>query len=126
MQSRNIVVTTGLSGLLLGLLVAVGVLLDRPVLAALGGSGLGLLILLLQVDTWRRVRGIRRFVRDEIRRGAATAPALPTAPAVTAEDVTGAVRVMQAQYTGRMDRMQTSLDEALASLAEHRSASDER
>lgn len=126
MQSRNIVVTTGLSGLLLGLLVVVGVLLDRPVLAALGGSGLGLLILLLQVDTWRRVRGIRRFVRDEIRRGAATAPALPTAPAVTAEDVTGAVRVMQAQYTGRMDRMQTSLDEALASLAEHRSASDER
>lgn len=126
MQSRNIVVTTGLSGLLLGLLVVVGVLLDRPVLAALGGSGLGLLILLLQVDTWRRMRGMRRFVRDEIRRGAATAPALPTAPAVTAEDVTGAVRVMQAQYTGRMDRMQTSLDEALASLAEHRSASDER
>lgn len=74
-------------------------------------------VLVVAVDADRRVRGLRPYIRAEVARGgggALTAAATP--PPVTDADITGAVRVLQAQYTGRLDRMQTSVEETLAQL----------
>lgn len=114
----------GLLALAVGGLVVLGVYLQRDVLVLLGVWALGSLILLVQLDTWRRTRSLRRYVRDQVRAAAHTDQSPPSsgvhpAPAPTAapEDVIGAVRLLQAQYVGRLDRMQTSLEDALAELA---------
>ncbi|WP_143553961.1 hypothetical protein [Serinicoccus sp. CUA-874] len=111
-------------GLLLALLVVLGVALDSPSLTAAAAGLLGAAILTVQVDTWRRIRTQRTMLRDEIRRavghGFAGDPG-PARPAVRHEDVVGAVQVMQAQYTGRLDRMQRMLEDALPRSAPGRS-----
>lgn|GEM_PF-5456177 len=108
------------AGLVLALLLVLGVALDQPVLAAAAGGLLGVLVLAMQLDSWRRVRSLRNFVRDEIRRSAGPASAEPApttaAPAASQADLLGAVQLLQAQYTGRLDRMQVALDDALARL----------
>lgn len=128
MRPRLVPLAGGVIGLVLGLGVVVGTALEAWVLVAAAGSVLGAAILLVQVDTWRRTRSLRNFVRDQLRRGVPVtgvpaAPAAP-APAATQEDVIGAVRMMQAQYTGRLDRMQRSLEEALSQLASQRRGPD--
>lgn len=110
-----------LVGLFLGGLMVVGVVLEMWVLAAAAGALLGAAILAVQVDTLRRTRSLRNFVRDEIRRSLADgAQRAAVEPMVTQEDVVGAVRLLQAQYTGRLDRMQRGIDEALVELAAQR------
>lgn len=69
--------------------------------------------LVVALDADRRVRSLRPYIRDEVTRGGPAAPA-QVAPPVSEVDVIGAVRVLQAQYTGRLDRMQAALDEAVA------------
>ncbi|WP_151523737.1 hypothetical protein [Serinicoccus kebangsaanensis] len=108
---------------LLTLLLVVGTWQEQWVLVSLAAGVFGALILVVQVDTWRRTRTLRNYLRDEIRRSGAQpvvapAPSAPRhrAPAPTQDDVLGVVRVMQAQYTGRLDRMQTTLEHALAQL----------
>ena len=64
---------------------------------------------------------MRNFRRDEIRRAGGERPGATTVvqprPAdVTRDDVLGVVRVMQAQYTGRLDRLQTAVEQALSEL----------
>ncbi|USQ80058.1 hypothetical protein NF556_21140 [Ornithinimicrobium faecis] len=73
-------------------------------------------VLIVAMDADRRVRGLRPYIRAEVARGAAVPTSAATPPTVSDADITGAVRVLQAQYTGRLDRMQTSVDEALAQL----------
>jgi hypothetical protein len=126
-RPRLVPLAGGVVGLVLGLGVVVGTALEAWVLVAAASSVLGAAILLVQVDTWRRTRSLRNFVRDQLRRGVpgTGVPAAPApAPAVTQEDVIGAVRMMQAQYTGRLDRMQRSLEEALSQLASQRRGPD--
>ncbi|UJH70087.1 hypothetical protein [Ornithinimicrobium sp. INDO-MA30-4] len=67
------------------------------------------LILVVALDSWRRVRQMRRFVRQEVRRLAVTESKEIPGPTVADVDVVGSVRLMQAQYVGRLDRMQASL-----------------
>ncbi|GAA4875838.1 hypothetical protein [Serinicoccus chungangensis] len=106
------VVGTALGLVLAGVLV-LGVAVDSPVLAALAGGLLGVAVLAVALDSWRRVRSLRTYLRDEIR--ASRAPAPPTVAAGPSEsDLLGAVQLLQAQYTGRLDRMQAALDDALA------------
>jgi hypothetical protein len=71
------------------------------------------LVLLVGLDADRRVRALRAFIHQEISRVAGPAPDR-VAPPVADADVVGAVRVLQAQYTGRLDRMQESIDRATA------------
>lgn len=119
MRSRLVPVVGALGGLLIAAVLVVGVALQIWVLAAVAVGLLLAAILAVQLDTWRRTRSLRNFVRDQIRRQpvdpAAFSPSAPSS--VTRDDVVGAVRLMQAQYTGRLDRLQRSLDEALSELA---------
>lgn len=115
----------------LGVPVVVGTATQRWTLVAVGAVLFAAVILVVQLDTWRRTRSVRNYLRDEIRRvgrGAALQARpeprrVQAAPAVSGEDVMGAVRLMQAQYTGRLDRMQAALDRALAELGTDRSRS---
>jgi hypothetical protein len=80
---------------------------------------------LLALDADRRVRSFPEFSADLARRTVASykppkqpAPVVVAAPA-TEQDVLGAVRVLQAQYVGRLDRLQTSLEQELGRLRAH-------
>ncbi|ANS79300.1 hypothetical protein SGUI_1904 [Serinicoccus hydrothermalis] len=122
MPARLVPLAGTAAGLVLVLVLVLGVALELPVLAALAGGLLGVGILAVQLDSWRRVRSLRNYLRDEIRRVSGTPDqgyaAVPAAPAPAAQsDLLGAVQVLQAQYTGRLDRMQVTLDEALDQLA---------
>lgn len=67
-------------------------------------------ILAVALDADRRVRELRAFVRAQI-------AALDTTGgrgAPSEEDVVGAVRLLQAQYTGRLDRLQDSIEALIA------------
>lgn len=72
--------------------------------------------LLAAIDADRRVRALRPFIRQTVRQVAGE-QVQEQAPQLSDADVTGAVQVLQAQYTGRLDRMQEALDQALARLA---------
>lgn len=126
MPSRLVPVVAVAAGLVLGLLVVLGVVLDLPVLTAAAAAAMGVAVLAVQVDSWRRTRSLRIYVRDEIRRAQGGDGMLNAAgySPVTQDDVVGAVRLMQAQYTGRLDRMQRALDAAIAELKADRSGSD--
>jgi len=65
--------------------------------------------LLAALDADRRVRELRSFVRKEI--GAIDTTGGRAAPST--EDVVGTVRALQAQYTGRLDRLQDAVEQAL-------------
>ena len=73
-------------------------------------------ILVVAMDADRRVRRLRPYIRSEVARGGNSQTATATPPPVSDLDVTGAVRILQAQYTGRLDRMQSSVEETLAQL----------
>lgn len=127
MRPRLVPLAGAVVGLVLGLCVVVGTAQEAWVLVAAAASALLVAILVVQLDTWRRTRSLRSFVRDQVRRGVPVTGAQPApvpAPTVTHEDVIGAVRLMQAQYTGRLDRLQRSLEEALTQLAAEQRGSD--
>lgn len=114
------------------LLVGAGVAAGLTVLAIIGAvmewwwllTAAAMLLLsgafLAAIDSDRRVRSLRAQVRREVRRagGVSHKASGPThvAPPVSDLDVTGAVQLLQAQYTGRLDRMQEALDQAVAQL----------
>lgn len=75
--------------------------------------------LVVALDADRRARALRPYIRGEVARTGAAQVA--QAPPVSEADVIGAVRVLQAQYTGRLDRMQAALDEAVALVRAERS-----
>ncbi|WP_298889948.1 hypothetical protein [uncultured Serinicoccus sp.] len=121
MPVRLVPVVGSALGLVLTVVLVIGAAIGSPVLAAVAGGLLGTAVLAVQLDSWRRVRSLRTYLRDEIR--ASRAPAQPTGAAGPSEaDLLGAVQLLQAQYTGRLDRMQAALDDALArtgSRADH-------
>lgn len=121
--------------LIIGGIMIAGLVTQTWWLVAVAGWLLGSAVLLVQLDSWRRVRSLRRYVRDQVR-GAVAASGVGTggaqaelpgptsvAPTAAPEDVVGAVRLLQAQYVGRLDRMQTTLDEALVALRDRDDAS---
>lgn len=86
------------------------------------------LILIVALDVDRRVRRMRPLAhrlgaRERPRRPGATSTstsASVSASATTEFDVIGTVRLLQAQYVGRLDRMQSTLDRALTELSRQR------
>ncbi|GAA5159936.1 hypothetical protein [Ornithinimicrobium tianjinense] len=92
-------------------LAVVGALLGWWWLVALVTTALLTAVLLVALDAHNRVRALRATLRTELdaQRGAGRA-------APTTDDVVGTVRALQAQYTGRLDRLQDSVDAALRRL----------
>lgn len=111
-------------------LIAVAVAVENWVLAAIGGATLGGAVLIVAADANRQVRAVRRrmqrMAREGVRRPDSEPPQAdvpsdqgetqPPPVQVERADVLGAVRVLQAQYTARLDRLQDSVEEALEEL----------
>ena len=107
MRSRKFLL--GLAVLaLLAVLTVVGAVLEHPWLPTAGLAALLLLIGGIALDTNKRTRS-----RYGPRPVAAPASAASTS---TEEDLMGTIRLLQAQYVGRLDRAQDSLDLATAAL----------
>lgn len=103
-----------------GLVVGLVLSAIATVAAAVGwwwvvvASSMGLLTgaMVLALDGWRRVRDMRRFLHAELRQ-LKEVEGPQVRPCASADDVVGTVRALQAQYTGRLDRLQDSVDEVL-------------
>ncbi|SEE98312.1 hypothetical protein [Ruania alba] len=89
------------------LLTAVFALLGHPWIPEVGLAALLLMIAVISLDTNRRTRS--RFA-------ARTKPEPRATPGVSPDDLMGTVRLLQAQYVGRLDRSQAALEEAAAAL----------
>lgn len=106
MKSRKFLL--GLAGLALpALLTTITAVLGHPWLPQVGLAALLVLIGAIALDTNKRSRY----------RGSRPAPvAAKAVPATTNDDLMGTIRLLQAQYVGRLDRAQTSLEEATDAL----------
>lgn len=112
MRSPRVLLLGAASAGLLSLVAVVGSVAERWWLVVAVGAVLLSGVLLVALDADRRVRETRRFLHRELRRiEAGGGPQGPPAP--TADDVVGTVRALQAQYTGRLDRLQDAVDEVL-------------
>ncbi len=96
----------------LTLVIMVSAALGAWALAATAGALLLSACLVVQVDSWLRLHAPRQLLTEGQRASSGSGSAGLGADG----DSTAAVRLMQAQYTGRLDRMQTSLEDALAEL----------
>ena len=70
---------------------------------------------LVALDADRRVRELRSYVRTQV----ASIDTSGGRSAPSQEDVVGTVRALQAQYTGRLDRLQDTLEASLRRRDEH-------
>lgn len=122
MRSKAVVILGALGSAVLSLVVVVGVAQQWWVLAAAAGCALVSAAIITSLDTARRTRALRSYIRNEIKRASPkVAPASTTAPVpvapppVTPVDVVGTVRMLQAQYVGRLDRLHASVEALLDS-----------
>jgi uncharacterized membrane protein len=83
-------------------------------MVVLAGMVLLSAVLLVALDADRRVRELRAVVRTEI----AALDMTGGRAAPTTDDVVGTVRALQAQYTGRLDRLQDTVETTLRRLDE--------
>lgn len=112
MRSQRVLLLGAALAGLLSLVAVVGAVGQRWWLVVLAGTVLLSAVLLVALDADRRVRETRRFLHRELRRlDGSGAP--PGPPAPSADDVVGTVRALQAQYTGRLDRLQDSVEQVL-------------
>lgn len=131
MRSRLLMIALVASAVL-STLVVVAVAQEWWVFAAVGVVAMLSCALMLAAEASRQVRAVRRSVH-KLARAVAARPSPPPTPAapppvkplpakVTVQegdqDILGAVRVLQAQYVGRLDALQSTVDEAVAALQE--------
>ena len=105
----------------------VGTIVGQDELARIASTLLVAAVGLLVIDgtvalrrTERQVRRVRSVVRDVASRPAArpresvkVPPRAETLPATSTADLIGTIKLLQAQYVGRLDRMQAALDAAI-------------
>lgn len=117
MRSWHFLLLGAAVGGALTLLAVIGTVQERWWLVTLAAMVLLTATLLLALDADRRVRALRAFVRSEVAKGAnlraSAERRVQEPPPVTSEDVVGTVRALQAQYTGRLDRIQDTLEATL-------------
>lgn len=129
MTIRFLAPIAGVTALFVVVAGVVAVALSQWVLAASAVGVLGLGMIAVQLDTWRRVRNTRVQFRKELDRrlrseAKAQVPgSVPTTsrPSVEEDDLRGALTMMQTQQAARLEGLQTALDLALADLADRRS-----
>ncbi|OLT37648.1 hypothetical protein BJF82_10100 [Kytococcus sp. CUA-901] len=138
------------AGILAGLvLTAVAALAAQQEMWWVAAAALGVLLtadLFVSLDTNRRLRYLRPWMRKNLSTAARgrvqptktprasggkavavnSGGSAPTPTRVATEDLTGALRLMQAQLVGRLDRAQASLEDATQELREARAAHDLR
>lgn len=125
-RSKLMVAVVGAASLLLSLIVVMGVAASNWLLVAVAGVTLVNGTLLISLDAWRRGRMTRNVVRNEIRQLVPPKEEKTEAPPLlNPTDLVGTVQILQAQYVGRLDRMQASLDHAIKTLAERSAVSDD-
>ncbi len=119
MTSTRVLGGLGALGVL-GLLAFVGALLHWDWLIVLGLAGMLGLLGVVVLNTNTLVRSHRLAWDKSVRLGGGAAgPVLATGPVgapASEKDLTGALRLLQAQYVGRLDRAQTTLERAAARL----------
>lgn len=108
-RSQKLLLGGAALGGLLTVLAVVGAALGWWWLVVLCAMALLSAVLLVAIDADRRVRELRAFVRKEI----ADIDTTGGRAAPTTDDVVGTVRVLQAQYTSRLDRLQDAVEDAL-------------
>lgn len=106
MRRHKLMVLGAAAGGGLSLLAVLGAALGWWWLTVLAAMLLVTAVLLAAIDTDRRVRELRSFVRTQV--SAIDTTGGRAGPA--AEDVVGTVRALQAQYTGRLDRLHDTLE----------------
>lgn len=78
------------------------------------------------LDADRRVISLQRTTAKDLKRVRAEIAARPKGSAEASEqNILGSVRLLQAQYTGRLDRMQTSIENSLKVDPNHSSRPNE-
>lgn len=125
MKSRKVLL--GVTGIgVLTALSIIGTIAGRDALADVAQTlllaAVGLLVLDGTVAVRHTERQLRR-VRSAVRKATAAqtprevTPAPETAPATSPDDLVGAIRLLQAQYVGRLDRAQATLEAAAEELS---------
>lgn len=88
------------------------------------GPGMALLsaTFLLTIDTARRVRYLPMKTKQIVRKNTPPRKAVKQpspSPRTVEDEVSAAIKVLQSQYIGRLDRLQSSVEQALRELQEH-------
>lgn len=109
MRRHKLMVLGAAAGGGLSLLAVLGAALGWWWLTVLAAMLLVTAVLLAAIDTDRRVRELRSFVKAQV----ATIDTTGGRAAPSQEDVVGTVRALQAQYTGRLDRLQDTLEASI-------------
>lgn len=122
-SKRAVIASIGIG--LLAALAAIGVLVGSPTMATLALTCLLTLLSLLLVYTALAVRRVERTLRRFNRQTAKVMHSgsvghAEIAPRFSDEDLIGTIRLLQAQYFGRLDRAQAALEEAVARLSADR------
>lgn len=119
MTSTRVLGGLGALGVL-GLFAFIGALAHWDWLIVLGLAGMLGVLGVVALNTNTLVRSHRLAWDRSVRLGGGAAgPVLTTGPVgapASEKDLTGALRLLQAQYVGRLDRAQTTLDRAAARL----------
>ncbi|MGO0575840.1 hypothetical protein [Ornithinimicrobium panacihumi] len=112
MRSHKLLLVGASLSVVLTALAVLGAVRSWWWLAVLSAMVLISATLMIAIDTDRRTRELRAFVRSQV----ASIDTTGGRAAPTTEDVVGTVRVLQAQYTARLDRLQDSVEDALRQL----------
>lgn len=124
-SKRNLAAIGALAGLALVALIAA--VLDWGVLVVLAFAGMLAVLGVVALNTNTLVRSHRQAF-DKIVRSGGFGPASgaltmsPVGAPASQEDLTGALRLLQAQYVGRLDRAQSTFERAAAALTAATSA----
>ncbi|GAA1778099.1 hypothetical protein [Nostocoides vanveenii] len=118
-SKRNLAAIGALAGLALVALIAA--VLDWGVLVVLAFAGMLAVLGVVALNTNTLVRSHRQAFDKIVRSGGfgSASGALTMGPVgapASQEDLTGALRLLQAQYVGRLDRAQSTFERAAAAL----------
>lgn len=126
MKSRKVIV--GVAGIgVLTVASLVGTVVGNPILERVASTLLLAAVALLVLNatvvlrrTEQQVRRNRSAIRERtthVPRAKELKPPASSQPAMTTADLIGTIRLLQAQYVGRLDRAQAALDAAVARLS---------
>lgn len=117
MRAKQLLILGAAGAVLLSLVAVLAAVFELWWLLAAAVMLLGSASFLTALDASRRVSALRAHTGKELKRIRSEIAATPvvTTPA-TAQDVTGTVRVLQAQYTARLDRMHAAIEHAVGFL----------
>lgn len=129
MRSRKVLL--GAAALaVLAIVAVVGVAVEQPVLAAAAALAMALAIGVLVLDavttlrrTERQLLKLTKLVRSADRAKPAPptpGPGMSVGPVAGEADLIGTIRLLQAQYVGRLDRAQATLEAAVDRLPDGR------